>query len=96
MNGRVKGGFECPFGIAVRTDGQADTRSQLVLFVDDPLDFLMFGHWHSESEEKRVPWRTTPLVVTPAAFDGAWRLILVTQTGIHPQDVQQAGAATGG
>ena len=79
-----------------RYDPAMSMRSQLVLFVDDPLDFLMFGHWHSESEEKRVPWRTTPLVVTPAAFDGAWRLILVTQTGIHPQDVQQAGAATGG
>ncbi|HNV20016.1 MAG TPA: metallophosphoesterase [Candidatus Hydrogenedentes bacterium] len=83
-------------GATHRYDPAMSMRSQLVLFVDDPLDFLMFGHWHSESEEKRVPWRTTPLVVTPAAFDGAWRLILVTQTGIHPQDVQQAGAATGG
>ncbi|HOF39904.1 MAG TPA: metallophosphoesterase [Candidatus Hydrogenedentes bacterium] len=79
-------------GASHRYDPSMSMRSQLVLFVDDPLDYLLFGHWHRESQEKRVPWGTTPVVVTPAALDGAWRLILVAQTGIFPQSFQQISA----
>jgi len=79
-------------GVTHRYEPSMSMRSQLVLFVDDPLDGLLFGHWHRESEVKSVPWGTTPIVVTPAAVDGAWRLILVTQTGIHPQEVQMLGS----
>ena len=75
-------------GMTHRYDPSMSMRSQLVLFVDDPLDYLIFGHWHSENDYKTVPWGTTPVVVTPAAVDGAWRLILVTQAGILPQEVQ--------
>ncbi|MEA3364849.1 MAG: metallophosphoesterase [Candidatus Hydrogenedentes bacterium] len=78
-------------GVTHRYEPSMSMRSQLVLFVDDPLDSLFFGHWHRESEVKSVPWGTTPVVVTPAAVDGAWRLILVTQTGIHAQEVQTLG-----
>ncbi len=76
-------------GASHRYDPSMSMRSQLVLFVDAPLDYLLFGHWHRENKEKRVPWGTTPVVVTPAAFEGAWRLILVAQTGIFPQSFQQ-------
>ncbi len=76
-------------GATHRYDADMSMRSQLVLFVDEPLDYLIFGHWHRENEQRGVPWGTTPIVATPAAVDGAWRLILVTQTGIHPQEVQQ-------
>lgn len=75
-------------GATHRYEPMMSMRSQLILFVDDPLDCLIVGHWHRESEVKRVPWGTTPIIATPAAVDGAWRLIFVTQTGIHPQSVQ--------
>jgi hypothetical protein len=75
-------------GATHRYEPTMSMRSQLTLFVDDPLDVLLFGHWHRESEQSHVPWGTTPIVATPAAVDNTWRLVLVTRTGIHPQDVQ--------
>jgi hypothetical protein len=75
-------------GVSHRYWTDMSMRSQLVLFVDDPLDGFVFGHFHRGLEQDRVPWGTTPIIATPAAVDGAWRLILVTQTGIHPQEVQ--------
>ena len=78
-------------GVTHRYEPSMSMRSQLVLFVDDPLDVLFFGHWHRESEVGSVPWGTTSIVVTPAAVDGAWRLVLVTKTGIHPQEVHMLG-----
>jgi len=66
-------------------------RSQLSLFVDAPLDLLLFGHWHRENlpEEKNVFWGTTPIVVTPAAVNGAFRIVSVGAQRIQPLPVEQ-------
>jgi hypothetical protein len=65
-------------------------RSQITLFVDDPLDLLILGHWHRENrtEEQYVLWGTTPVIVTPAAIDGAYRLINMTRHRILPLPVE--------
>ncbi|MFO7975539.1 MAG: metallophosphoesterase, partial [Candidatus Hydrogenedentota bacterium] len=57
-------------GMTHRYEPSMSMRSQLVLFIDDPLDCLIFGHWHRESEQRGLPWGATPIVVTPAAVDG--------------------------
>lgn len=86
-------------GFTHRYDPDMGMRSQIVLFVDDPLDALIFGHWHRENreDESRVPWAAprapmsagaTRILVTPAAFNGAFRLIDVTPRGIYPRAVQ--------
>jgi hypothetical protein len=56
-------------------------RSQLILFVDNPLDHLIFGHWHRDSEDV-VPWGTTPYTSTPAAINGTMRYFDVSPRGV--------------
>ncbi len=67
-------------------------RSQLALFVDNPLDFLLFGHWHRENsdEEKHLPWGKTRMSVVPAAIDGKLRLLDMTAKGLIPRAVTDA------
>jgi predicted phosphodiesterase len=67
-------------------------RSQLTLFIDDPLDIIIAGHWHREGGpgEETVMWDTTPLLATPTALSGAFRLITVDSQGIHPKAVEFA------
>jgi hypothetical protein len=67
-------------GFSHRYEPGMDMRSQLVLFVDDPLDFMLFGHIHRENDEKEqiTPWGTTHLSAVPAAMDGKFRFIDVT------------------
>jgi predicted phosphodiesterase len=79
-------------GVTHRYWADMGMRSQLTLFVDDPLDALIFGHWHRENREgeKRVPWGTTPVIVTPAAYQGALRMIMVTKRKIAPGPVEFA------
>jgi hypothetical protein len=74
-------------GLTHRYEPMQGIRSQLVLFVDDPLDFLLFGHWHRENtaEQRAVPWGTTPITVVPAAINGRYRLIDVTERGLRPR-----------
>lgn len=83
-------------GATHRYEASMGMRAQLTLFVDDPLDVLIFGHWHRENteEEKAVPWGHTPIIVTPAAIDGRMRLIDVTVQGIRPRAFEQV-AETG-
>lgn len=72
-------------GFSHRFEGSQGMRSQLSLFVDNPLDYLLFGHWHRENtaEERAVPWGKTRISVVPAAIDGTFRVIDVTPQGLH-------------
>lgn len=76
-------------GITHRYESNMGMRSQIALFVDNPLDYLLFGHRHRENppEEKTVPWGTTPITVTPAAVDGVVRFVDVTSAGVRPRHV---------
>lgn len=65
-----------------------DMRSQIVLFVDDPLDYLFFGQRRPENAEKdvKVPWGTTTFTATPAGIDGAMRLVDVSPGAVRPRE----------
>lgn len=78
-------------GFTHRYDPTMGMRAQLILFVDNPLDFLLFGHWHRENtaEEKTVPWGGTRVSVVPAAVDGQFRLLDMTARGLLPRPVQK-------
>lgn len=77
-------------GFSHRFEGSQGMRSQLTLFVDNPLDYLLFGHWHRENtpEERGVPWGKTRISVVPAAIDGAFRVIDATPQGLHFRPVE--------
>ncbi len=74
-------------GFTHRYETSMGMRAQLALFVDTPLDHLIFGHAHraNKEDEKTVPWGTTPFTVTPAAIDGYWRLFDMSSNGIKPE-----------
>lgn len=78
-------------GLTHRYDATMGLRSQFTLFVDDPLDWLLFGHWHRENtdEEAKVPWGATRVSVVPAAINGAMRLIDVLDTKLNIRPFQQ-------
>lgn len=79
-------------GATHRFEPDMDIRAQLILFVDDPLDHLLFGHWHQPNTDaqKTVPWGTTPITVTPAAIDGQIRYIDVSPLGVKPRQPEKA------
>ncbi|HPO14988.1 MAG TPA: metallophosphoesterase [Candidatus Hydrogenedentes bacterium] len=81
-------------GLTHRYDPMMGMRSQIILFVDNPLDVLLFGHWHRENkeDEKVVPWGNTRLSVVPAAVDGVYRILDVTVKGLLPRPVQTVQA----
>lgn len=83
-------------GLTHRFERNMGMRAQLVLFVDNPLDYLVFGHWHREAreDEQVVPWGRTRMIATPAAIDGAYRVIDVTAQGLRPRPTEHP-AATG-
>lgn len=78
-------------GATHRFEPGMDMRAQLILFVDDPLDHLLFGHWHQPNTDtqKTVPWGTTPITVTPAAIDGQIRYIDVSPLGVKPRQPEK-------
>ena len=71
-------------GFSHRYEMGQGMRSQLILFVDNPLDHLMFGHWHSAAENV-VPWGTTRYTSTPAAVNGSLRYFDVSAEGVKPR-----------
>jgi len=82
-------------GFSHRYDPFIGMRTQLALFVDDPLDLLVMGHIHREFPEDhphKVPWGTTGLVATPATVDGVFRMFDVTPKGIRPRPIQKVAA----
>ena len=72
-------------GLTHRYEPNQGMRSQLTLFLDKPLDWLLFGHWHRENKdnEKTTPWGLTKLIVTPAALNGSYRIIEVSSRGLR-------------
>jgi len=81
-------------GVTHRYEPFMAMRGQLVLFVDDPLDYLIFGHWHraNTDKEKAVPWGRTPITVTPATVDGYIRLFDVSGKGVKGREPQKVAA----
>lgn len=77
-------------GFSHRYDASQGMRNQLILFVDDPLDHFLFGHWHRDNDmgPKTVPWGTTPITVTPAAIDGMMRLVTISPKHIIAKPAQ--------
>ena len=78
-------------GFTHRYETHMGMRSQLVLFVDNPLDFLAVGHLHRELEpgEELIPWKRTKAFPTPAAIDGAYRIVEVREEGPVPAETQR-------
>jgi len=77
-------------GLAHRYEPSMGMRAQLTLFVDDPLDLLLFGHIHRELKPEEVmPWGTTPMVAVPAELKGKYRLIDITAQGPRPRPVSE-------
>lgn len=83
------------FGLTHRYDPSMGMRSQLILFVDDPLTHLFMGHTHRENkpDEERVQWGTTPYTMTPAAISGRYRIVDVTAQGPLPRPTERVAAA---
>jgi len=78
-------------GVTHRYEPAQSLRSQLILFVDNPLDHLMFGHQHRarENDPKLVPWKTTPMTMTPATVDGFMRLYDISDKEVRPREPQR-------
>jgi predicted phosphodiesterase len=79
-------------GLTHRYEPTMGMRAQLTLFVDDPLDLLLFGHIHRElkpEEGEVMPWGTTPMLAVPAERDGKYRLIDITAQGPRPRPVSE-------
>lgn len=78
-------------GFTHRYEPSIGMRSQLVLFVDGPLDYLIFGHVHraNNEDEKVVPWGATPFTTTPATIDGYWRMFDISANAIKPEPPQK-------
>ncbi|NIA13830.1 MAG: hypothetical protein GWP08_07090 [Nitrospiraceae bacterium] len=74
-------------GLTHRYEPDMGMRSQLTLFVDNPLDHLIYGHTHraNREDETTVPWGTTQITVTPAAVDGQMRWIDISPLEIKPR-----------
>ncbi|MFP4501138.1 MAG: metallophosphoesterase family protein [Candidatus Hydrogenedentota bacterium] len=66
-------------------------RSQLTLFADNPLDALLFGHYHDGEPPPHAqsPWDSTRMVATPAAVDGYVRYVDVAARGIQPRQPER-------
>lgn len=81
-------------GVTHRYEPAQSMRSQLILYVDDPLDHLMFGHWHRfrESDPRLPQWQTTPMTMTPAAVDGFMRLYDVSDKEVRPREPERVAA----
>ncbi len=78
-------------GVTHRYHPTMSMRAQLTLFVDNPLDYLLYGHVHRESkpEEQRVPWGTTSTIITPAAIDGVYRIVVVQTNRVLSLPIEQ-------
>lgn len=78
------------FGITHRYELTMGIRSQLILFVDDPVDFTLYGHIHRENtkEEAILPWGKTRAFVIPAEKDGYYRIFDVGEGGVFPRPIQ--------
>jgi len=78
-------------GVTHRYEPAQSMRSQLILYIDDPLDHLMFGHWHvfHENDPRIAPWQTTPMTMTPATVNGYVRLYDISDKEVRPREPQR-------
>ncbi|MGC8738039.1 MAG: metallophosphoesterase family protein [Candidatus Hydrogenedens sp.] len=78
------------FGITHRYEFTMGIRSQITLFIDDPIDFILYGHIHRENtkEESIIPWGKTRTYVVPAEKDGYYRIFDVGEGGLFPRPIQ--------
>lgn len=79
------------FGVTHRYELTMGIRAQFILFVDDPIDFLLYGHLHRENtkEESVIPWGKTRVFVVPAEFQGYYRIFDVGEGGVFPRPIQK-------
>ncbi len=79
------------FGITHRYEYTMGIRAQIILFIDDPIDFLLYGHTHRENtkEESIIPWGKTRVYVIPAEKDGYYRIFDVGEGGLFPRPIQR-------
>jgi predicted phosphodiesterase len=88
-------------GLTHRFEPDQGMRSQLILFADHRLDHLFYGHWHREnkSNAEAMPWPDVPATVTPAAINGAMRIVKIGRAtegeGIQPGPVEKVVVVTG-
>ncbi len=77
-------------GITHRYDFTMGIRAQIILFVDDPIDFILYGHTHRENtkEESMLPWGKTHVFVVPAEKDGYYRIFDIGEGGLLPRPIQ--------
>lgn len=82
-------------GATHRYEPSMGMRSQITLFIDNPLDHLFFGHWHrpNDTSFEGVPWGATPVTVTPAAADGFLRLFELSGRGVRPHEPERVTPA---
>ena len=82
-------------GLTHRYDAAMGMRLQLAIFVDDPIDWLIYGHEHKANgpDRRTTPWGV-PITITPALIDGAGRLITVLPQGIKPFEPQPIAGVT--
>jgi len=78
------------FGITHRYEPTMGMRAQTILFIDDPIDFILYGHIHRENtkEESILPWGKTRVFVVPAEKDGYYRIFDVGEGGLFPRPIQ--------
>jgi len=77
-------------GLTHRFEVSMGMRTQLTLFVDDPIDLLLYGHTHQERRPGEGPsWGRSETVITPAGVDGYYRLIDITAQGPVPRPVSR-------
>ena len=82
-------------GFTHRYDVTMGMRAQLTLFVDDPLDYLLYGHYHREAgDQDGIPWGGTHAIMTPAAINGTLRFVGVDANGMRAQAVVTAASIT--
>lgn len=83
-------------GFTHRYDVSMGMRAQLSLFVDDPLDYLVYGHYHREpGEGDGIPWGNTRHIMTPAAVDGKMRFLLVDAEGVKALETISSASEPG-
>lgn len=76
-------------GFTHRYTDMMDLRTQLILFVDNPLDGLLTGDNALKDEsQSNWSWKTTPVVRTPSALDGAYRIVDVSVAGWTPREIE--------
>lgn len=76
-------------GLSHRYEFNAGMRSQLAVFIDEPLDYLLAGHWHREFNGP-TPWGHTHMHMTAAAINGYVRYFDVDGDGLRPREAERA------